>query len=183
MNNQISNQMLCAIGENLVSANLTAHGWPCANVNSSIKNFKGIDIYCQKGLDSTEGVGIQVKASMKKGFLVGLNCGEAADLNVLKQKITGPWIFVHIKALVPLEAEYYVLSRQELIDILYEGHDWYLNKWNRPATESLKTSPAAISLKWLRGENDKSNKSSIQFQNPYSGDIFRSESAWDNIWK
>ena len=183
MNNQISNQMLCAIGENLVSANLTAHGWPSANVNHSIKNFQGIDILCQRGLDSTEVVRIQVKTSIKNSFLVGLTCGEAVDIETLKAKITGPWIFVHIKSLIPLEATYYVLPRQAVIDLLYYGHDWYLNQWNRPATETLKKSPAAISLKWLKGENDKSNKSSIQFLNPYPGDIFRTGSAWDNIWK
>ena len=181
--NNISNQMLCAIGENLVSANLTAHGWPCANVNHSIKNFQGIDILCQRGLDSTDVVRIQVKTAIKNSFLVGLTCGEAADIETLKTKITGPWIFVHIKSLIPLEATYYVLPRQAVIDLLYYGHDWYLNQWNRPATETLKKSPAAISLKWLSGKNDKSTKSSVQFQNPYPGDVFCKETAWNNIWK
>lgn len=120
---------------------------------------------------------------MKNSLLVELLCGEASDLEILSKKITGPWIFVHIKSLIPIEADYYILPRETVIDILYFGHDWYHNKWNRPATSTLRKSPAAISLKWLRGENDKSSKSSLKFQNPYSGDIFRSESAWNNIWK
>lgn len=180
---EISNQMLCAIGENLVSAELLAHGWPTANVNHSINNFKGIDLYCQKGIDATEVVGVQVKASMQNSFLIGLSCGDTLDKSLLAKKITGPWVFVHIKSLIPLVAEYYIVPREQLIEILFQGHDWYLNQWNRPATASLKKSPAAISLKWLQGKNDSSYKSSVQFVNPYPGNIFYGQKAWDNIWK
>ena len=60
--------MLCAIGENLVSAQLMAHGWPTVNINHSINNFKGTDLYCQHELDSTKIIGIQVKTTTKSSF-------------------------------------------------------------------------------------------------------------------
>lgn len=63
---KLTNRMKCAIGEQLVSAHLIAHGWPTVNVNSSINNFKGIDLYCQNGIDgfdSTEVAQIQVKTT------------------------------------------------------------------------------------------------------------------------
>lgn len=183
MPTQISNQMLCAIGENLVSSQLMAHGWPTVNLNKSINNFKGTDLYCQHGLDSTEIIGIQVKATTKSSFLVGLKCEECLDLNLLSKTIIGPWIFVHIKSLIPLDVDYYVLPRQAVIDLLYYGHDWYLNKWNRQPTTSLYASPASIPLRWLRGEDDYSSKSSNTFKNPYPGDIFRNIISWDKIWQ
>ncbi|MBD5240012.1 MAG: hypothetical protein HDS64_09680 [Bacteroidales bacterium] len=182
MANKISNQMLCAIGENLVSSQLIARGWPTVNVNHSINNFKGSDLFCQHGLDSTEIIGIQVKATTKSSFFVGLKTEECADLNFLSKKITGPWVFVHVKSFVPLDVDYYVLPRQAVIDLLYQGHDWYLHKWNRVATPSLSSSPAAMSIRWLRGENDQSRNASVIFKNPYPGDIFRQTVSWDNIW-
>jgi len=180
---KISHQMLCAIGENLVSAHLMAQGWPTSNVNHSINNFKGIDLYCQKGIDAINKIiGIQVKTSIKGGFPVGITNAQAADLDFLQTNIVCPWVFVHIKTLRPLDADYYVLPRQAVIDILYKGHDWYLNQWNRPATDSLKKSPAVMQLRWLQGNDDSSNKSAVKFVNPYPGDIFRGATVWSNIW-
>ena len=182
MTDPISNQMLCAIGENLVSAQLMAHGWPTVNLNHSINNFKGTDLYCQHGLDSTDIIGIQVKTTIKSSFLVGLKTEDCVDLNFLSKKVIGPWVFVHLKSTIPLDVDYYVLPRQAVIDLLYQGHDWYLHKWNRKATPSLYSSPAAIPIRWLRGENDHSSKSSVVFSNPYPGDVFRQPTSWNKIW-
>ncbi len=178
---EISNQMLCSIGESLVSAQLIAHGWPTANVNSSIQNFKGIDLFCQKGSSSPDVVGIQVKTTMKGGFLTGISCGVAADLEALNKKIIGPWVFVHILSLDPLSANYYVLTRAQVIDILYQSHQWYLYEWNRQSTDSLKKSPAAIEISWLKGNGDSSIKAQTPFINPYPNDMFLGE--WENIWR
>ncbi len=87
------------------------------------------------------------------------------------------------KSLIPLDADFYVLPRQAVIDILYKGHDWYLNQWNRPVTASLKKSPAVMQLRWLQGSDDSSRQSAVKFINPYPGDIFRSAAAWGNIWE
>ena len=130
----VSNQMLCAIGENLVSAHLIANGWPTSNVNHSINNFKGIDLYCQKGIDNSEVIGIQMKTSTKDSFPTGFSCGQSINLNLLQQKIVGPWIFVHVQSLVPLKTDFYIIPRKAVIDIIYQSHNWYLNQWNRPAT-------------------------------------------------
>ena len=177
-----SNQMLGAIGENLTCVMLMAHGWPTANVNQSINNFKGIDLFCQKGVDSEQVIGIQVKTSAKSSFLLGFSCEEAADRDFLERHIIGPWVFVHITSLVPLEADYYVVPREALIDMLYCSHQWYLYQWDRPATPSLRQSVAAIKVCWLRGDDGKSSKSQIPFVNPYPGDIFRQPDSLDKIW-
>ncbi|MDE6322504.1 MAG: hypothetical protein K2L46_05490 [Paramuribaculum sp.] len=175
-----SNQLLCAVGENLVCAQLMARGWPCVNLNNSINNFKGIDLYCQHGLESTDIIGIQIKTSAKSSFLVGLTNEEASDRALLNKKIIGPWIFVHIKTADPLDVDYYVVPRQAVIDIIHEAHQWYLYQWKRPATPSLKESPATIKLQWLQGWDDSSRESAIPFTNPHPGDIFRE--SWNKIW-
>lgn len=185
MANQISNQMLCAIGESLVCANLIAHSWPASNVNNSIPNFKGIDIYCQNGMSSTDFVGVQVKTSFQESertsFMLGMTCEEAADLNFLKQKIVGPWVFVHITKLNPLTAKYYIIPKLQLINLIYQGHQWYLYAWNRsPKLPPLK-SPAALPLVWIKGIGSTSIKAKTNFTNPYPGNLFHN--IWANIWK
>ena len=54
------NQSIGAMGEHLVIANLFHHGWSAVNINNTIPNFKGVDIFCQNDNDSV--IGIQVKA-------------------------------------------------------------------------------------------------------------------------
>ena len=48
MKEKITNQQLGLLGENLVSANLLAHGWDVANLNDSFGNFRNIDLMCRK---------------------------------------------------------------------------------------------------------------------------------------
>lgn len=177
---EISNQMLCSIGEGLVSAQLLAHGWPTANLNNTIQNFKGIDLFCQKGSTSPSVTGIQVKTTMKDGFLTGFSVGDAADLDILNKRIIGPWVFVHIKSLIPLTADYYILTRSQVIDLLYKSDYWYLYERDRQVTDSLKKSPAAIKLSWLKGAGSTSKKAQTPFINPYPNNIFLNN--WENIW-
>lgn len=180
MTGKISNQMLCTIGENLVSAQLMAHGWPTSNANSSISNFKGIDLFCQRGVDSDNIIGIQVKASMENSFLVGLSCKDAIKRSELEKRIIGPWVFVKIKSLIPLKADFYVISRVQMLELLITSHEWYLNQWKRTPSAKLLDSPAALKLSWLQGLNDDSTKALSPYNNPYVGINFADK--WDYIW-
>lgn len=182
---KLTNQMKCAIGEQLVSAHLIAHGWPTVNVNSSINNFKGIDLYCQNGIDSSEVACIQVKTTFQginSGISIGMNCKQAADLKYLDKTISGPWVFVHIKDLQSLSVDFYVLTRKQMIDLVYGLHHWYLYGWERrPCTESLEKSVACIRVEHILGKQDKSRFSDTCFDNP-----MRREPSplnnWNNIW-
>ncbi len=87
---ELTKQMKCAIGEQSVTARLIAQGWPTVNVNSTINNFKGIDLLCQNGIDSKEVIGIQVKTTFQgigSSISVGMNCKQAADLEYLKKTL------------------------------------------------------------------------------------------------
>lgn len=185
MNIELTNQMKCAIGEQLVSAHLIANGWPTVNVNSTINNFKGIDLFCQHGIDSTEVVGIQVKTTFQgtnANISVGMNCKQAANREYLNNTITTPWIFVHVKELVPLSVDFYILTAKQLIDTLYELHQWYLYRWERrPCTDSLEKSVAGIRISHILGKKDKSRFADTEFPNPMEGKITLNK--WQNIWE
>lgn len=188
MNIKLTNQMKCAIGEQLVSANLIAHGWPTVNVNSSINNFKGIDLYCQNGIDSTEVAHIQVKTTFQgtnAGISIGMNCKQAADPKHLQTAIKGPWVFVHVKKLETLDVDFYILTAKQMIDLIYGLHQWYLYGWERrPCTESLENSVACIRIDHILGKQDKSRFSDTIFDNPLAGiKVEKLINNWDNIWK
>lgn len=183
---KLTNQMKCAIGEQLVSAHLIAHGWPTVIVNSSINNFKGIDLYCQHGIDSTEVAQIQVKTTaqnVNSGISVGMNCKQAADLGYLKKTIKGPWVFVHINELLTLDVDFYVLTAEQMINLTYGLHHWYLYGWEgRPCTESLEKSMACIRIEHILGKMDKSRFSYTHFDNPMNREP-STLNNWGNIWK
>lgn len=181
---KLTNQMKCAIGEQLVSVHLIAHGWPTVNVNSSINNFKGIDLYCQNGIDSSEVSCIQVKTTFQginSGISLGMNCKQAADLEYLNKTISGPWVFVHIKDLESLSADFYILTQRQMIDLVYGLHHWYLyGLERRPCTESLEKSVACIRIEHILGKQDKSRFSDSYFDNPLKGVL--TQNNWNNIW-
>lgn len=175
---KISNQQLGLLGENLVMANLLAHGWEAANLNISFGNFRNIDIYCQN--KENQNVVIQVKTLYKnQSAFIGLTSKEAAETkdNCL---IIGPWVFVKVKSLHPLDVEYYILSKNQMIELISSLHQWYLYQWERNATVKLEESPAAMQLWMLNGENRKSKYSQETYINPFKKEDFMN---WDNIWK
>lgn len=188
----LTNQMKCAIGEQLVCAHLIAHGYPTVNVNSTIDNFKGIDLLCQHGLNPEEYqederyIGIQVKTTFKgekAGISVGMNCKQAADLEYLNKNITGPWVFVHVKKLPSLDVDFYILTAKQMIDLVYGLHQWYLYGWERrPCTSSLEKSPACIRIEHIIGKQDKSRFSDTFFDNPMNR-AAKALDNWDNIWR
>lgn len=184
MANKLTKQMKCSIGEQLVAAHLNAHGWPTVNVNSTINNFKGIDLLCQNGIDSEEVIGIQVKTTFQginANISVGMNNKQATDIKYLKDNIKTPWVFVYVKRLIPLDAAFYILTAKQMIDLVYGLHQWYLYGWERrPCTPSLEKSMAGIRISHLQGKQDESRYSDTCFNNPMKGISTLNE--WDNIW-
>lgn len=178
MNEKISNQQLGLLGENLVCANLLAHGWDVANLNVSFGNFRNIDLICQNG--ANECITIQIKTLYNnQSAFIGLTCLEAAECSK-NNKVVCAWVFVKINSLIPLQADYYILSKNQMIELTSKVHNWYLFGWNRPAVESLKKSPAAMHLWMLEGKNKSSKFADKGFINPFNRTNFLNK--WENIW-
>ena len=75
---------------------------------------------------------------------------------------------------------YYIISRRQFIDLLYESHQWYKYLWNREK-DIKDSSPACLSTKWLSGVGEHETDKHEKFINPLQG--VSTENCWDNIWK
>lgn len=180
--------VLGAIGENMVVTKLMENGWAAMNINSTIKNFKSVDILALKMLPNTwehKTVLIQVKTlhQYKSGkdinFPTGFDIEQSCDKQFLEDNIKGPYVFV--EALDTSDGgysfDYYVLSRKQMINLLYESNQWYCS-WPREKEIKRKGVSAGLLLSWIKGEDTQEKNGHSLFQNPISGNCHNN---WRNI--
>lgn len=173
MAKNLSKSQKGAIGEHLVASKLLEYGLDVFMANMSINNTKSYDLLAVIP-DTLKTYFIQVKFNSKRFFNAGLNIEQARDKSYLSQRIVGPWVFVDGSQAD--KYDFYILSQQEVIDLLYQSHEWYWNDYSR--TKEIKpTSPAGFKLKWLKGENEDETKNHKAFLNPISD----SKDRWDKI--
>ena len=186
-NNHGQNARLGAIGENYVQMRLMQQGWDAFNANSTYNNYKYVDIICLKPDDEKKWKPrtalIQVKTTRNKSFPLGFTIDQCLDKNFLRDHVIGPWVFVALDKENDISSyRCYVLTREQVIELAYESHDWYKNKWDRE--KDIKgTSVAAFNEEWLYGEIKKcEGKTPLHsaFENPLKGT--QTKEAWDNIW-
>ena len=187
--NQTWKARIGAIGENQVVSKLLQEGWDAFNANCTIKNYKSIDIVClNSDLKESEELWwkpkcslVQVKTSVEKNIPTGFTIGQCLDKNILESMVKGPYVFVYAQ-LVNDEYtfHYYIISRRQFIDLLYESHQWYKYLWNREK-DIKDSSPACLSTKWLSGVGEHETDKNEKFINPLQG--VSTENCWDNIWK
>lgn len=138
-------------GEYFVAGMMNLKGWVAS---LTLKNYPQVDIF---GLnpETQEKVNIQVKTTRKKtSYQVGLRHDQR---NIIHEKITCPFVFVHIDKNETVK--YFILSKEELINIIEKTDDAYFNK---PRSKKIKVNyPIAIGIK----------------------DIQAFENKWENIWK
>lgn len=147
-------QRLAAIGENIVIVRLLQEGVDAINANNIHTNYARVDILCPKDDGFTQ---VQVKTSDEKrpNFPTGLSISQAEDRSIIEKAVIGPWVFVHTKGEgQQMSFDFYILSREETIDLIYESNQWYLNGYRR-ATEIKKTSLVGVKLSWIKGEGEQ----------------------------
>ena len=171
---------LGAVGEHLAIVQLLLHGWDAYDANASITNTEGIDVVCIS--EGKEVALVQVKTTEQNSFPTGLTLEKALDKKHLWEHILGPWVFVKvIGSGTNAQYKYYVLSRQQTIDMIYESNNWYVNQVQR-TRQVNKKSVCAILEEWLEGKDYTAPRlKGAVFQNPLKG--ISSEKKWDNIWK
>ncbi|MCQ2194419.1 MAG: hypothetical protein MJZ28_05650 [Paludibacteraceae bacterium] len=173
MNSNLTKNQKGAIGEHLVAAKLLEQGLDVFMANMSINNTKAYDILAVVP-DTLNTHFIQVKFNSTKYFNAGMTIEQVLDKNYLSQHIVGPWIFVDGSQ--PNQYDYYILSKQEVIDLLYQAHDWYCNHYYR-TKEISYMSPAGFKLTWLQGKHEDATKLHDAFINP----ITDAKDKWDKI--
>lgn len=147
------------IGETAVIMELLKRGYDVVNLNIFRNNYKRADIIC---MDSEGGKNtmIQVKTGTTKNFIIGLVSETDGTIERLEEKIVGPWVFVYTDNKCS-SMEFYILTREETIELIKTSCDWYANQWNR---QLKHRQPAGIELNWLRGESSKATKNHPEYK-------------------
>lgn len=116
----LNNLMIGTAGEYLVAAKMNLHGW---HASLTMKNYPMIDIV---GYDSTNQryVSVQVKTIYRdRSFLVGFSRKARGNMQA---EVKGPYVVVDLKDLD--HPEYYIIPKQDLIDITFTTDDAYYQK-------------------------------------------------------
>ncbi len=174
------NQRLAAIGENMVIVRLLQEGVDAINANNIRTNFARVDILCHKDDRFTL---VQVKTSDERNpnFPTGLSISQAEDRSIVEKAVIGPWVFVHTKGDgQQMSFDFYILSREETIDLIYKSNQWYLNGYRRE-NEIKKTSPVGVKLSWIKGIGEKETNKRSSFTSPIKPDT--AKDAWQKILK
>lgn len=182
--------VLGAIGEHQTLSRLLLLGYNAAITNLSVENTESSDILCRDSKGRF--CAIQVKTTSKDNWLTGITHKEFYDGNgnidlakgrkYLENKITGPWVFVHVggSSVLP-EFNFFVLSRSQVIDIIFSNEEWYLTGYNRK--NPLKGSgPICLYAAWLQGCGVPANRNHTEWVNPFNSPDYKFENAWHNLW-
>lgn len=166
MDNKLTKSQLCAIGEHLVAAKLIEMGWDVFMANQSINNVEAYDLICVEPL-TKKTIFVQVKCSVDSSFPIGMNIGNASDLNYLQKRIVGPWVFVRL--IIDdggYKPEFYVLTKDEMIEITHASNDWYVHQYFR-TTPVKSTNACALTTQFLSGVDINQTNTHAMFHNPF----------------
>jgi len=148
--NKLKKHLIGLTGEYFVAGMMSLKGWVAS---LTLKNYPSVDIF---GLNPESGktVNIQVKTTKNQSsYNIGLRHDQR---DIIKDKIVCPYVFVHIDKNNIIS--YFILSRNEFIDLIEKTDDEYFNK---PRKKAIKTNyPIAIKVSDLK--------------------IFKDN--WDSIW-
>ena len=173
---------LGAIGENMVAVRMLQNGWDAIAANQSINNCQSYDIIC---VDPSTGKTalVQVKTSVGDNIPVGMKLKDCT-IEKLEKKIVGPWVFVHVSGEgEKMKFKFYILSRQEIIKLIYESNDWYVNKWHRNGRTINLESACGVKVSWLEGKGEEENEKHEAFVNPLPNSSIDSIVTWRKIMK
>ena len=185
-NNHPGKARLGSIGENLAVAMLMQQGWDAFNANCTIKNYKSIDIVClNSDLKESDELWwkpktslIQVKTSVQTNIPAGFSIEESLDKEYLEKMVKGPYIFISAKQkTVGYDFRFFILSRNQFIELLYRAHVFYDQLHNG---QEVKSAPSGLSISWLEGNPLFSPRVQTDFGNPIKETC---EDKWENIWE
>lgn len=144
MKKNIEKHLIGLTGEYFVAGMMSLKGWVAS---LTLKNYPSVDIF---GLDpeTERTINIQVKTTKNvKSYQIGVMRSQRPEIDNI---ITCPFVFVYIDK--NNNVDYYILSRNQLIDLILTTDDEY---YNRPRKEPLKDYPIAINLKDMIEYKDK----------------------------
>jgi Holliday junction resolvase len=151
---KLTNQQKGVIGETAVVLELLKRGFDVININNSYLNYKDADLICMNA-NNGKSVMIQVKTGTTHNILTGFTSEFDGTIQKLEESIIGPWVFVYMPDDKMSNMEFYILTREEVIELISSSNKWYANGYNR---ELKKKYPVGIELEWLKGKSSKATK-------------------------
>ena len=179
---ELSSQQLGKLGETAVALELMKRGYDVINLNESLQNFQHADLLC---VCSRTGKmqPIQVKTGSTKNIYCGLTATTKGEIIGIEDKVVCPWIFVHVTEITTakqkkdLHFDFYILTREETIDLLQDAHNWYANdtKYKRDRQKPIRV---GMDIQWLNADGKKETR----LHNAYKSLLTESsQDKWDNI--
>ena len=175
---EITNKQKGELGENLVAMALMNMGWDVININTVYRNYKNADLICMNA-NNGKSVMIQVKTGTTHNILTGFISELDGTIPNLETSVIGPWVFVYMPDDKLSNVEFYVLTGEEVIELISSSNKWYVTEWNR----KLKSKPiVGVEVDWLLGKSSKASKENAKKQHPEYKITLRQTSK-DNWYK
>lgn len=170
-----------AIGEAAVALELLKKGFDVININSHYRNYKNADLVCMNP-DTGKSVMIQVKTGTTHNILTGFTSELDGTIQNIDNSIIGPWVFVYMPKEDFSVMKFYILSKEEIKELITSSNLWYVNEWNRTLTSKPMI---GVYTEWLEGKNQpgKSTKKYKypEYKNPLGNDPKIALERWDKI--
>ncbi|MBR5686921.1 MAG: hypothetical protein IKX36_03065 [Prevotella sp.] len=176
---------LGAIGETAVALELLKKGYDVININYSFQNYKNADLVCMNP-ETGKSVMIQVKTGTTHNILTGFTSELDGTIPNIDTSFIGPWVFVYIPKENYSEMKFYILSKDEVKELITSSNHWYVTEWNR----ELKSKPiVGVNVEWLEGNNQPGKSTQKytypEYQNPLGSHSLNgqkiAEDRWDKI--
>lgn len=168
------------IGETAVLLELLKQGndYDVINLNNIRQNYKNADLICINP-ETGKSTMIQVKTGTTHNIMTGLISELDGTIPDLEKKVIGPWVFVLINE-KDYTMDFYVLTKEETIELIRTSNDWYVNGWNR----QLSSKPmVGVEVEWLEGKPSEASKPNAKKQHPeYKSTLAEtSRDRWEKI--
>lgn len=176
---EMDNSQKGILGETIVALELMKKGLDVININTVYRNYKNADLICMNA-NNGKSVMIQVKTGTTHNILTGFTSELDGTIPNIEASVIGPWVFVYMPDDTLSNMEFYVLTKEEVIELISSSNKWYVTEWNR----ELKSKPmVGVELDWLKGNSSKASNPNAKKQRPeYKSTLSEtSRDKWEKI--
>ena len=144
---KLTNKQIGVIGETAVVLELLKRGFDVININNSYLNYKNADLICMNP-NNGKSVMIQVKSGTTHNIFTGFTSEFDGTIQKLEESIIGPWVFVYMSDDKMSNMEFYILTREEAIELISSSNKWYATEYYRKLEKKY---PVGVYVDWLKG--------------------------------
>ena len=116
----------------------------------------------------------RVKTGTTQNILTGFTSDVKGSILKLEEKIIGPWVFVYMPDDKMSNMEFYILTREEVIELISSSNKWYATEYYR---DLKKKYPVGVYVDWLKGGLTKATKLHPEYKSTLR------QPSKDNWWK